>query len=243
MTLDPNVTDRLVAVGKSAAGLVPWAGSVVGEIVGAVIPQQRIDRVVDFLRRVDRKTARLEDEIREQRVRRDLDLVEAAVVHASRAPSEERRERIAALVANSLNSADVDLQREKHLLDLLAELNDTELLLLQWYGLGHGPEAHEFFDRHQDVLTVPPATLGSGPEVVDREKVHDSYRHQLVRLGLIRPRFQSPRRGELPEFDEKTGMMKAGSNEITWLGRMVLAAADLPDDLRAREIARETASP
>ena len=45
----------------------------------------------------------------------------------------------------------------------------------------------------------------------------------LARLNLLRPGLKRPRRGEFPEFDEKTGMMKASGYRVTPLGYMLLA--------------------
>src|SRR3546814_9874023 len=44
--LDDNFRDKLVALGKAAAGLVPIAGGPLAEIVGAVVPGQRADRKI-----------------------------------------------------------------------------------------------------------------------------------------------------------------------------------------------------
>jgi hypothetical protein len=239
VTLENNAIDRATAGGKVATSFIPVLGSAVGELLGQLIPAQRLDRIVDFIRRLDQKVACLEAEVKAQRVRRDVDLIETALLHATRAPSEERRERISCLVAKSLNSAEVDLVAEKQLLDLLSELNDTELLILQSYAVRRGPEAEKFREQHQHVLIVRPAHLGSPSAEVDKETIHRSFRERLIRLELLRPAFQRPQRNQLPEFDEKTGMMKANGHEITWLGRMVLGAAGLTDDLRARRQAEE----
>ena len=44
--------------------------------------------------------------------------------------------------------------------------------------------------------------------------------------GCSEFRFKKPKRGELPEFDEKTGMVKVGGYEITSLGRLLLRSID-----------------
>src|SRR3546814_4999617 len=50
--LDDNFRDKLVALGKAAAGLVPIAGGPLPEIVGAVVPGQRADRIATYLRQL-----------------------------------------------------------------------------------------------------------------------------------------------------------------------------------------------
>lgn len=239
MTLESNAIDRATAGGKVATSFIPILGSAIGEILGQLIPAQRVDRIVDFIQRLDKKVDHLETEVKEQRVKRDVDLIESALWHVTRSPTEERRERIACLVADSLNSSEVDAIADKKLLDLLSELNDTELLILHSFAVRHGPEAEAFHVRHQHVLFVRSAHLGSSSTEVDQETVQRSYREHLVRLKLLQPTFRRPQRNQLPEFDEKTGMMKASGHEITWLGRMVLGASGLSDDLRSQQQAKE----
>jgi len=52
-----------------------------------------------------------------------------------------------------------------------------------------------------------------------------------VRLGLLKPRFKNVKKGSLPVFDEKTGMMKASGHSITRLGRMLLKYIDQTEPL------------
>jgi hypothetical protein len=45
-------------------------------------------------------------------------------------------------------------------------------------------------------------------------------------LGLLRRRFKTFKKGEVPEYDDKTGMIKAVGHEITPLGRLLLKSID-----------------
>ena len=49
-SLDDNLRDKLVAIGKGIAGALPLAGGVVAEVVGMAIPGQRADRIAAYLR-------------------------------------------------------------------------------------------------------------------------------------------------------------------------------------------------
>ena len=93
--------------------------------------------------------------------------------------------------------------------------------MLQSYGI-HPSEKNEYFEKHKSVLTPPIETLGSSPDVIDNRAIYDAQKSHIERLGLLRRRFKKPRRGEMPEFDDKTGMVKAQGYEITSLGRLLL---------------------
>lgn len=69
--------------------------------------------------------------------------------------------------------------------------------------------------------------MGSTQAELDKHAIYMSYTDHLVRLGLLRPRFRKPKKGELPEFDEKTGMLKASGYDVTPLGRLMLRYIDL----------------
>jgi len=107
------------------------------------------------------------------------------------------------------------------LLFLLIELNDIEVLLLQSYTRHNDEELHT---KHENILWKPLIS-----ENLDTKVIHENYKDHMVRLGLLKPRFKKPKRGEFPEFDEKTGMFKAQGHNITTLGRVLLRHTDLDD--------------
>ncbi len=48
-SLDTNRTDLLTSFSKSALSIVPIAGPFLSEIVGTIIPNQRIDRIIEYI--------------------------------------------------------------------------------------------------------------------------------------------------------------------------------------------------
>lgn len=50
-SLDSNITDKKVSILKAAlSSILPgFAGSLISEIVGSLIPNQQMDRVVEYL--------------------------------------------------------------------------------------------------------------------------------------------------------------------------------------------------
>ena len=51
--LGNNTTDIVAAISKVGVGMVPYVGSILGEIIGNVIPNQRIDRITQFVQHLD----------------------------------------------------------------------------------------------------------------------------------------------------------------------------------------------
>jgi hypothetical protein len=80
-------------------------------------------------------------------------------------------------------------------------------------------EEEDFCKMHPNILPVPVAYFGSSEEEVEKAMVFDAYKVHLAQLGLLRRNFKKPKKGELPEFDERTGTIKSSGYSITALGR------------------------
>jgi len=222
-------TDIAAIIGKGLLGAIPFVGPLAAEIVGAVIPNQRIDRIESLLKLLESKITEADRAKVEQNIYspESIDLIEDGFIQASRAISEERKEYIASLLKNSLTDDEVKHIEYKRLLSTLGELNDLEVLILKSQTMYRGhPEYQEFWEAHKCALTAPIAHMGSSQDEIDKHTIYQTHKLHLANLGLLKPRFKKPKRGELPEFDEKTGMIKAQGYDITGLGRLLLRSID-----------------
>ena len=231
MNVDTNKNDVVASLLKGYVGGLPVLGPAIAEIIGALIPNQRIDRIAALLKTLESKIAPEEKEKVETKMleEKSIDLMEDGFLQAARALSEERIEHIASLLKSSLTDEDLEHIAYKRLLSLLGELNDLEVLILQSYS-GSITQQQEFRRKHQGIVTGPVVHLGSSREEVDKHAIHEAHKTNLARLGLLKIRFQRPRQGQSPEFDEKTGMMKASGYEITSLGRLLLRGIDQSEE-------------
>jgi hypothetical protein len=227
--LDDNLRDRLVALTRGAAALVPFAGSFLGELL-VLIPGQRVDRIVLFIRHLEERLAGIEDEQRQKILSRPdkIDFVEEGGRQAARAISADRISKIAEAVAKGLTSDEADAVRRKRLLLLLGQIDDDELQLLdaygQSFGLGTGSRAQEIWDR----VNMPPRTnLRSNVEEIDQQNLFDAGRANLLRLGLLRKSYPFVKRGEMPEFDASKGDFRH-TVALSYLGRMLLREIGMP---------------
>ncbi len=85
----------------------------------------------------------------------------------------------------------------------------------------------EYRQTHERLLAPDMIHLSSSLDEREDAALKGSYRQHLHDLGLLRHRFSSPRSGQLPEFDTRTGMMKSSGTGITLLGRMLLRYLNL----------------
>jgi hypothetical protein len=95
---------------------------------------------------------------------------------------------------------------------------------------------NEFWHQRHDVISVVNATFDTLSNENDRRLVQDAHRSHLVQLKLLHPRFQKPKKGQLPEFDEKTGMMLAKGCILTALDCLLLRPTIIIFGLLKRQI-------
>lgn len=223
--------DYVTSGAKAALGVVPFAGSLLAEVAGAIIPNQRIDRIADFAFKLQIRIEQLE----ETRVRSELDdeeftdLLEESLRQASRAISEGRREYLASLVTSSLTSDAVKHAESKHLMRILGELNDTEVLWLRFYHVPVIDGDKEFRKLHAGVFEPVTAVIGSSQKERDDHALQQSYKDHLVRLGLVSERIKKNHEGT-PEYDKFTGKPAVSYREASPLGRLLLRSIGMITD-------------
>src|SRR5690606_25059593 len=124
-------------------------------LLQVVIPNRRMDRIASFARELNERVGHLEEELLRVKLTDPAfsPLLEDAISDAARAASQERIEHIANIVANSLTTEQVEFIQHQHLLSLLRQINDAEVIVLMSYGLS-GEEREAFHERHKDVLDV-----------------------------------------------------------------------------------------
>lgn len=197
---DLNATnvDRLTSVAKGVAGACPFIGPLASEAIGHLIPNQRLDRVVQFLqelehmvRKIDSRLGRLEVNLRTPE---GLDLLEEGLVQAARSISRERQERLARIVGKSLTEDELKYAESKKILNIFDELTDPEVLWLLYHSITPTMESefHEnLVEANPEVLKPVSRGTGASQEQIDRGAIQDSYKSTLLRLGLLKERGKS----------------------------------------------------
>ncbi|MDR4468847.1 MAG: hypothetical protein MRJ68_11210 [Nitrospira sp.] len=229
--LKPNRVDYASLVAKGVAGAIPYAGGIVAEIIGVLIPNQRLDRITRFLEKLDLRIGHLESKQTTVRLReRDtIDLFEDAAFQAARALSEERLAYLASLLGGNITDSTISYEETKRLLALLGQINDVEIIILASHDIMRHPQRDpEFWERHKAALTPRAPHSGSSEREMDEASIYNSYKQHLLQLQLIKPSFGfSFRRGEMPDFDRETGTIKASGIDLTWLGKLLLRRIDM----------------
>lgn len=223
-----NKEDNLAMIAKGLIGAIPIAGPLAAEVIGNIIPNQRIDRISDYLKILDKKLEGISKLVIESKLKQEdfVDLFEDSLINASRALSSERKEYIASIIKNSIVNDDLSYIEEKKIMYIVSQLNDIEIIKLKHHTL-IGQEQKQFFELHKEILSIPFVHIKSEEHEINQKAVYDTYKNNLVSLQLLNPRYKRAKNNELPQFDDKTGMMKSSGYNVTSLGRLILKYLEL----------------
>ena len=230
LKLGETNVDRVTALTKGVSGMIPVAGPIIAELVGALIPNQRCDRIEAFLRslkiRIDRLSAEQKEVIKTSP--EHIDLFEEGAQQAVRAITDERRQQIAQIVAEGLSGAKREAIDKKRLLLIFSQLDDDDMVLLLKYVMRNRTKYEEFATTHAYLLEPLHATAFSDPPLRERAALRTAIVKKLERFGLIRETLMS-RTGGVPALADQ--MVEQDKDfKITELGRMILHEASLIND-------------
>lgn len=233
-TLQNQAIDYVASAARSVLGSVPFAGSLLVEIAGFVIPNQRMDRLAKFAATLDAKLAELDQDFVRAKLTDEnfTDLMEEGLRQAARSLSDERREYIASVIANGLSSQDIQFIESKHLLKILGEINDIEIIWLRSYLVPTIGGDEEFRQKHAAIVEPVHAYIGAPQETLDKHALQENYREHLVQLGLLERRYDTDIRTKQPVFDTFTGGLKVRGYQITLLGKLLLRQIGLATNER-----------
>ncbi len=224
-TLDNRAVDYVLNAAKAAVGPIPIVGPLVSELVGVVIPNQRLDRIAKFLVELDRRIRSLEAPatILEQLSDETFtDLLEEGLRQSARSLSDERRQYIASLICNSLSSRNIAYIESRHLLRVLDQLNDIEIIWLRYYREPTVGGDDNFREAHAEILRPADAAFGAPQGDLDRMTLQKSYTQHLAQLNLLMPTYETDIETKQPEFDDWSGRQKVQGYDITNLGSLLL---------------------
>jgi len=215
--------DAGVALAKGAVGAIPIAGGLIGELIGQIIPQQRFTRLEVYVRYLNERLEKLDKRESRERLQdpENIDLFEEGAIQSARALSDERRAHIAKLVASGITGEKKSRIEAKRLLNLLNEIDDEQIIILASF-IDRNKMGSEFWEKHRPIISPGQLTGGSTKEKVDQATINGLARDNLIRLGLLQPKFTRQRPGALTRLDASTGTLKPERYGLTSLGQLLL---------------------
>lgn len=152
-----NRTDKNVAILKSALSNIPIVGNLLAEIMGSLIPNQQMDRVIRCITELVEISKRNETEIRD--INKFFDkikekpintlLFEQMVRYASQTESMIEHHCYAYYVFNAINDPRMEDVGKASVLRLISEFNEVEIILLLYLG---NKDNSEFYEKYKNFI-------------------------------------------------------------------------------------------
>jgi hypothetical protein len=231
-SLKSEINDYVTSAVKALLGAVPFAGSLLAEIAGTIIPNQRIERLTKYAIELENHLSKLDqDFVRAQLSNENFtDLFEENIRQAARSLTDERRRYLASIIANGLTSENIEFFESKHLLRILGEINDAEVIILRSYLVATIEGDRDFREKHEEIIMPEPAYIGAPQRVLDKDSLHQSYQEHLTSLGLFKRQYQTDIRTKGMVIDTFDGGPKLQGYRITSLGCLLLRHIGLANE-------------
>jgi len=231
-SLRRDTADYVASAVKAIVGAAPFAGSLLVEIAGNIIPNQRMERVVKYAKELEGRLAGLDQEFVKSQLTNEnfTDLMEEGIRQAARSLSDERRGYLASAIANGISSEDVEFFESKHLLRILGEINDVEVIILRFYLVYAFPGDEEYREKHKAILRAKPMVHGDPTSLFDKNTLHGSYKEHLASIALLDREYEVERELGLLDIDIFTKGPKVRGYHITSFGKLLLRHIGLSDE-------------
>lgn len=222
--LDSKREDMLLTAWKSVAGAIPIAGPALAEVVGSIIPNQRLDRITNFLRELDKRLTNIEAAALKENILA-IDLFEDATIVASRALTDIRNRYVVSFVKSSVLTDSKEYDLKKKLLYILQELTDRDIEILRSIQIrGYQVTASE---NYPVSLTEASFINLTEPEKMDyyaKQEVWPLHVLTLERSGLLKAhREEQDLDNTHMHIDVETGLPRISFYETSKLGDVFLS--------------------
>lgn len=195
--LKANARDFAVSALKASVGIIPTLGPVAQELLGTLIPKQRLDRVVLFITKLSKAVEEAHADVAE--IKEKLlspaysSLFYKSCVQAADAVNEERVDHIKNLFTKCISSEELEIPKYETLLSLLGKLSDAELLWLKFYQLLTYDDVRKATAFQRDKLggkTISPNVyMGMDENEAEQEYLKAVFSSTLLALGLLRAEY------------------------------------------------------
>lgn len=183
--------DRVVDILKGAGGAIPYGGALISEILGMVIPNQRLDRVVTFIEKLSNDFNDLSITIDELKVKlyepEYSSLFYKACSASANSVDEDKIKYIKNLFKFGISIEKENAFQLEELIKIIDELNRVEILYLtQYFYMRYDFQKYKELEKQDRLEPIKPNLyLSMSQEEYDSEVVKEVYSNKLLRLGLF----------------------------------------------------------
>jgi len=216
---------------KAGMGVVPYAGSLLSELIVARIPNQRVDRLVRFAEKLESRLTDVERSLLDSQLGNEefVGVLEEVISQATKSTTDERREYLASAIANGLSDKEVEHSETRRILTLLAELNDAEIIMLRFYLVRTIGGDEDFREKHKNIVMRQMPVISAPQSEKDKAAINENYKEHLISLGLLENEYRIVHESGLQEIDTFTNAPKISGRRLTGMGMIFLRRIGLSE--------------
>ena len=230
--LKPNFTDLVASIVKVGASNIPpynspygqiAYGSIIGEILSNLIPNQRIDRIAKLVSELDNKISNLEeDKIKKFKDPEAVDLFEEGAFQSARALGDDRIIYISKIVIYGMSGEAIQRMEAKRILSILKELDDGHIIMLSSL-LTKNMRNTEFRERHKKVLHGEIVSIKDATEETRNFNAINVFGWQkLISLGLIDVKYRDSSRYQIATHSRRQNNINISGYNLSAIGMLLL---------------------
>jgi len=185
LNLENNLMDKIAVAVKSLTGFCPYIGTALGEIICYYIPNQKLDRIIKYLKIIDVKVDEISEELKNNKDK--INLIETGFKSSANSTFDEKCEWIANIVLHGL-SDDIEISIAENIIDIVSQLNYEQIVILYYHSnfyLKPWAEKEKFTNKFKQLLNFI-NLFSSDREKYDLLKNKEKFNlSTLMNLGLL----------------------------------------------------------
>ncbi|TXR53973.1 hypothetical protein [Reinekea thalattae] len=229
--LKTNKLDIGLAVSRSVVGAIPVAGTVLNELLSMTIPNQRLDRVTDFIRQLEQRIENSELETLKNN-QYFIDLLEDSIQQSIKSLTNKRNEYLVTFLSLNKDIDQSDFSVKKKLLNTLEALTDKDIeILMSFRDIGYHGTRNDNYIRQETIGTVRNYTDRERYKYELGQATWSAHINALESYKLIFPvhKLQPEDDPDIIQdyIDPETGLAEIDQYKISELGKVLLIAIGL----------------
>lgn len=219
INLKSNGTDTFVSILSSTVSYIPLVGSFASELVQSLIPNQRQDRIVEFVKNIDYELQNMKIDFQELKEKFSNQKYGSFTYNCIRMVTnevyEEKIKYYKNLLIQTLTDDEKTLVHNERILRILEQLDYYEILYLKFYSdcnIGGTKTMNEVIERLGFQFLQPTYMMSMDNKAFDEETMKQITLNNLCNSGLLNREIKWTNNGKHQHISYK----------ITHLGKLIL---------------------
>jgi hypothetical protein len=209
--------DLAAVVSKVCVGYLPLVGPILSEVVGSCMQKQEMDRVFNYMEKLENRLSFLENKDHIPKLSGFSDLIVQSCRQATESINEKRQEYIASIVSNGIAKDSQNLSKVMKMLETFKTLKDTELEILRLYGEKSSDGSINQSIAALDGIQRDLQQKDNEYEFSHENSIYHKYIDHLTQLNLLQYN-ENPVKESYGQLNKYYAITLTGENLLAYMG-------------------------